>query len=341
MIINTGARTDTVQYFTPWLLKRFEEGYVLSRNPMFPNKVTRYELTPDKVDCIVFCSKNYEPILPYLHTITDRFNTNFQYTITTYGKDIEPGVPSIDESIRTLLKLEKIVGAKRICWRYDPVLLTKNYSIQTHKETFEYMASRLSGHVNRCIFSFVELYTKLQFNMPELIVFSEADINEIARSLGEIAARYGLRIQTCGTNGDFTRYGILKSGCITLEMLGESNGVEFRELKHSGMRNGCHCIETRSIGDYDTCPNGCKYCYANKSPKKAQENYKLHDPESPLLLGHLNPGDEVTQGVQKSFLKVARDANERNTNLRRGAGHNSARRKAAGRDANMCDGWLF
>ena len=56
MIINTGGRTDTVQYYAKWLLKRFEEGYVLSRNPLFPNKVSRYELTPEKVDCIQFCS---------------------------------------------------------------------------------------------------------------------------------------------------------------------------------------------------------------------------------------------------------------------------------------------
>ena len=63
MIINTGGRTDTVQYFTKWLLKRFEEGFVYSRNPLFPNKVNRYELAPDKVDCVIFCSKNYAPIL--------------------------------------------------------------------------------------------------------------------------------------------------------------------------------------------------------------------------------------------------------------------------------------
>lgn len=99
MIINTGGRTDTVQYYTEWLLKRFHEGYVLSRNPLFPNKVTRYELTPDKVDCVVFCSKNYKPILPNLREITDKFNTYFHYTITAYGKDIEPGVPEIDESM--------------------------------------------------------------------------------------------------------------------------------------------------------------------------------------------------------------------------------------------------
>lgn len=67
MIINTGGRTDTVWYYTRWLLRRFEEGYVLARNPLFPNKVSRYELSPDKVDCVVFSSKNYGPILPRLH----------------------------------------------------------------------------------------------------------------------------------------------------------------------------------------------------------------------------------------------------------------------------------
>ena len=88
MIINTGGRTDTVQYYTEWLLNRFAEGYVLSRNPLFPNKINRYELTPDTVDCVVFCSKNYKPILPRLHEITDCFNTYFHYTITAYGKDL-------------------------------------------------------------------------------------------------------------------------------------------------------------------------------------------------------------------------------------------------------------
>ena len=99
MIINTGSRTDTVQYYSDWLLKRFEEGFVYSRNPRFPQIVTRFELDPKVLDCVVFCSKNYEPILDRLTEITDRFNTYFHYTITAYGKDVEPNVPSIDTSI--------------------------------------------------------------------------------------------------------------------------------------------------------------------------------------------------------------------------------------------------
>lgn len=114
MILNTGGRTDTVQYYTEWLLRRFTEGYVLTRNPLFPGKVNRYELTPDKVDCVVFCSKNYRPILPRLHEITGKFNTYFHYTITAYGKDVEPGVPSINESMETLMELSNLVGPQRV-----------------------------------------------------------------------------------------------------------------------------------------------------------------------------------------------------------------------------------
>lgn len=302
MIINTGGRTDTVQYYSKWLLKRFEEGYVLSRNPLFPNKVTRYELTPEKVDCIQFCSKNYEPILGNLSKITDRFHTYLHYTITAYGKDIEPGVPPIEKSMETLKKLSAIVGKQRVAWRYDPVLLTEKYTIQTHLETFERMAKELSPYVDRCIFSFVEMYKKLETNMPELIPLTDQDKDTIAKGLGEISERYGLYIQTCGTNGDYSKYGIHPSGCMTLDIMGNANGIEFRDLKHKGMRQGCHCIESRDIGAYDTCMNACKYCYANKRPEKAFENYKYHDTESPLLLGHLKETDTVQQGAQKSFL---------------------------------------
>jgi len=317
MIINTGGRTDTVQYFTDWLLNRFAEGYALSRNPLFPDKVTRWELDPEVVDCVVFCSKNYRPILPRIREITDLFRTYCFYTITAYGRDVEPGVPSIEESMETLAELASIVGRERVAWRYDPVLLTKTYTIERHKEMFARMAERLAPHIDRCVFSFVEMYRKVEANMPELVPLNDAYKNELAESLGTTAARFGIPIQTCGTDGDYTRFGIASSGCMTLDILGRANGVQFRKLKHKGIRTGCHCIETHDIGAYDTCLNGCKYCYANQNPRKAFENFKYHDPKSPLLLGRLKPGDTVTSGNQKSFL----------------ASPSAARKKAADTDA--------
>ncbi len=56
--------------------------------------------------------------------------------------------------METLIGLSEIVGKQRIAWRYDPVLLTKEYTIKRHLETFERMAKVLSPYIDRCIFSF-------------------------------------------------------------------------------------------------------------------------------------------------------------------------------------------
>ena len=75
MILNISGRTDIVNHYSKWLFKRFEEGYVLSRNSLFPNSVRRYELSPDKVDCLIFGSKDYTHVLDRIHEITEKFNT--------------------------------------------------------------------------------------------------------------------------------------------------------------------------------------------------------------------------------------------------------------------------
>lgn len=310
MIINTGGRTDTVNYYSTWLLNRFQEGYVLVRNPYYPRTVHKYKLSPDIVDCVVFCSKNYLPILPRLHEITNRFNTFFHYTITAYGKDIEPGVPSIEESIEILLQLEKIVGSSRLAWRYDPVFLTRDYTIETHIQTFERIASKLRGHISLCIFSFVEMYKKVLSNMPDLRPVSETDMCVLAKYLGTIAQKYAIPIQTCGHKEDFSQYGIGHSGCMTPLILGSANGCVFKKISGKGSgsatRKGCGCMPSRDIGAYDTCLNACRYCYANRHPKVAFENMKLHNPDSPLLLGELHSDDIVKPGLQDSFLTGAR-----------------------------------
>ncbi len=302
MIVNISGRTDVVHHFSDWMFKRFEEGYALSRNSLFPRHIRRYELTPDKIDCIIFGSKNYEPVLSRIHEISDRFATYFYYTITAYGKDVEPGIPSIEQSIETLLKLEKIVGAKKIAWRYDPVLLTDYYTVEKHLAAFESIAKRLAGHIDRCIFSFVEMYSKHKTNFPELLTISKQEMETLSEAFGKIAKKYAIILQTCGPEEDYAKYGINSSGCVTFDILGPANNLEFRKLKHRGFREGCHCIESRDIGMLNSCPNGCKYCYANKSMAQAVQNYHLHDPLSPLLIGHVKPEDEVKPGAQNSFL---------------------------------------
>ena len=302
MLIDISGRTDIVSVYPTWMFNRFEEGFAYSRNTIYPTSVRRYELTPDKVDCLLFCSKNYLPVLDRINQITERFHTYFYYTITAYGRDVEPGVPDIETSIQALFELERIVGSGRIAWRYDPVLLTSNYTIERHLDTFEWMCGRLHGHVDRCIFSFVEMYARQQTYFPELIPMMEGEKDVLARGLGRIAAKYGIPIQTCGNEADYSRYGIRGSACVSLDMLGRANGITFRKLKHARNRKGCHCMASRDIGLKDSCINGCKYCYANRNAARVVQNYKRHDPDSPLLIGHLEPTDKLEPGCQKSFL---------------------------------------
>ena len=303
MILNTGGRTDTVQYYSQWLLNRFREGYVLSRNPLFPNSVNRIELDPKTVDVVVFCSKDYSPILDRLHEISDRFRCYYHYTITAYGTDIEPRVPSIEQSIVTCRRLSTQVGKEKIAWRYDPVLLTERYTIERHLETFDRMAAELTPYVSRCIFSFVEMYKKLEHNMPELHAITPEQRLVLAEEMGKIAQRHGLWLQTCGTAESYEQFGIHHSGCMTAQIFQDALGIEFRRTAHRGNRVGCACMESRGLGDYNSCPNGCRYCYANKDHARALQNYARHDPDSPLLLGHLRETDVVKPLKQTSQIK--------------------------------------
>ncbi len=307
MIIHTGARTDTVRFYTEWLLRRFDEGYVLSRNPMFPTHVSRMRLDPEVVDCVLFCSKDYEPILADLHRITERFSTFFYYTITAYGRDVEPRSPTIDEAIATLLRLEEQVGAERIAWRYDPVLLTRRYTVERHLRTFESMAKRLAGHVDRCIFSFVEVDELVRQNMPELQEVVPAQRRELAEGMAAIARRQGLVLQSCASEDDWSDLGIVESGCITRELIERANGIMLKPIARDRLSPECRCVCSRGLGDYNTCPGGCRYCYATRRRDQVGRNRRKHDPTSPMLIGGLTDGDQVTDAKPRVY-RIYQDA---------------------------------
>lgn len=305
MLVSASYRTDIPQYYTPWLVRRLEEGFVLVRNPLWPGRLTRYLLDPSVVDVLCLCSKDYRPLLPHLPGIAKRFALSCHYTVTAYGRDMEPGVPGMEERLRTLVELARIVGPQRVAWRFDPLLVTPYYTVERLLSAFAYLAPRIAPWVGRCIFSFVTIYRKVARNMPLLRPVTEEQRDTLARGMGEIAQRCGLPLQACATGEDFSRYGIRRSACLTLETLGAANGLRFRKLAHAGMRPGCRCMKSRDIGAYGCCPNACRYCYANADAGAARRRYRLHDPASPLLFGAVRPGDTVSQADQKSFLAAA------------------------------------
>lgn len=298
------GRTDIAAYYAEWLMHRIREGYVLSRNPRFPNKVYRYQLMPEVVDCLIFCTKNPAPMLPYLQELKARgFAVFFYVTITSYGQDIEPRVPEYHQVMDTFQQLSCLVGKDNLCWRYDPILVTEVYSVEHHLRCFAEMAAALAPYTNFCIFSFVQLYQKLMLNFPELRAVSAADKKRLLTGMGQIARQHGMGLQTCGDGNDYTVYGIRQSGCITAPIMEKAIGRELKPLRPKPTRQGCGCLPSNDIGAYDTCPNGCRYCYATKNHTLALRNYQQHNPQAPLLLGRPQPGDEVIHANQESFVK--------------------------------------
>ena len=55
--------------------------------------------------------------------------------------------------------------------------------------------------------------------------------------------------------------------------------------------NKCKCVEMVDIGIYNSRPHFFKYCYANFNEEKVKNNFKLHDDNSNLLVGHITKGD--------------------------------------------------
>ena len=165
MIINTGQRTDIPAFYSAWFVNRLTEGFVLVRNPYNPQRVTRYRLTPDVVDLIGFCTKNPEPMLPHLDLLKP-FGQYWYVTVTPYGKDIGPNVPGKLRVLESFRRLSDAVGPERVGWRYDPILINEDWSVQRHIRAFSYMADALSGYTRTAVISFIDLYGKTRRNFP-------------------------------------------------------------------------------------------------------------------------------------------------------------------------------
>lgn len=74
------------------VFNRVKEGFVYVRNPMNAHQVSKIDITPEVVDCIVFWTKNPEPMLNRLDELSS-YDYYFQFTLTGYGKDMECNVP--------------------------------------------------------------------------------------------------------------------------------------------------------------------------------------------------------------------------------------------------------
>ena len=301
MIINTGQRTDIPAFYADWFVNRLKAGFVLVRNPYNPRSVTRYRLSPEVVDLIGFCTKNPAPMLPHLDLLRP-YGQYWYVTITPYGKEIEPWVPDKWEVLDSFRRLSDTVGPDRMGWRYDPVFISGEYPAERHIRAFEYMAQTLSGYTRTAVISFVDLYEKTKRNFPEVRPVTAEQRLLLGKVFVEIAGQYGMTVRPCGEGDELARFGADCSGCMTVAMYEQALGRRLKVPKTAPARKECACYLGGDIGAYNTCGHLCRYCYANYDAATVRKNLAAHDPESPLLIGHLEPGDQVHEAKQESWI---------------------------------------
>lgn len=52
--------------------------------------------------------------------------------------------------------------------------------------------------------------------------------------------------------------------------------IQKKELPDKGQRTACGCMVSKDIGQYNTCPHQCEYCYANANKDIAVQNWLRH-----------------------------------------------------------------
>ncbi len=301
MILQTGMRTDIPAFYSQWFINRIKAGYVLVRNPYNPSSVTRYEINPDVVDLIAFCTKNPAPMLKYMDVLKP-YGQYWFVTITPYGKEIEPNVPDKRQVLENFKTLSKFVGVDSIGWRYDPIFINDKYSIDFHIETFEKMARELSGYTKTCIISFIDLYKKVIKNFPQACMVEKEKRLKIGKAFAEIGRQYDITIKACAEGDELAPYGVDCSGCLTQEVYETVLHTKLNMPRIKGQRNECACFFGNDIGAYDTCRHFCKYCYANTDYRAVLSNSELHNPDSPFLIGMHQAGDIMNYAVQESWV---------------------------------------
>jgi len=289
MILSVSRRTDIPALYSEWFLERIKQGFVYVKNPFNVKQISKVNIRPDVVDCIVFWTRNPKPIIGRLCELDAMgYNYYFQFTITPYHDDLEKNNPNKKEVIETFMMLSQKIGREKVILRYDPILLTERYSLEFHKKAFSILCEKLHLYTEKVIISFLDDYRKVcrnmkNFNLEEL---DNKEMIKISKALAEIGNGYNLPIETCAEAIDLEEIGVNHAKCIDGELIERISGNKIiNKDKLDANREYCGCMKCIDIGQYDSCIHDCLYCYANINKENAKLNYKNHDPKSPLLIG--------------------------------------------------------
>lgn len=219
IIVSASRSTDIPAFYADWFFDRLKKGYSAWTNPF--NGVQSY-ISYEKTRFIVFWSKNPRPLIPYLSYLKKRnINCYIHFSLNDYEDEgLEKGVPPLYERINTFKELVNILGKGYVIWRFDPLILTDNISVERLICKVKNIGDQLKGYTEKLVFSFADIteYRKVKANLEanhiNYEVFTEKTMNELASGLCQLNKQWGYSLATCGEKIDLDEYGIEHNCCI-------------------------------------------------------------------------------------------------------------------------------
>ena len=291
-------------------MNRLRAGSCKMVNP-YGRQIYTISLKREDVDGIVFWTKNIGPLLKHLPEVKERgYPFIVQHTINGYPRELEYRVIDYSRTIEHMKRLAGEYGSDAVIWRYDPIVFSSLTSVDWHKRNLEKLAKSLQGTTDEVVVSLAQIYRKTKRNMAwaaQKFEFDWSDHEKICQEQGRrfavelalIAKSYGITLKICSQK-DFLTEGIVEEArCVDADRLAiVAGGPIGNHTKQKGNRKECACFASRDIGEYDTCPHGCVYCYAVQNRDLALQRFKEHDPESEFLFASKDyvPG-ETDNGI--------------------------------------------
>jgi hypothetical protein len=293
MIISASYKTDIPTFYGEWFMNRLRAGYCRMVNP-YGGQRYKISLRREDVDGFVFWTKNIGPFLKYLPEIRERgYPFIVQHSINGYPRELESHVTSYNQTVEHMHTLASLYGPDVAIWRYDPIVFSSLTSPDWHLDNFAKLAQALAGATSEVVISFAQIYRKTKRNMDaaaKQFDFGWHDHETIMQEQGKafalevfhIAIKYGITLRVCSQAAFLTPGIVEEARCVDADRLSRVCGGTIQAEK-KGNRKECGCFASRDIGEYDTCPHGCVYCYAVQRRDLALQRFKEHDPQGEFL----------------------------------------------------------
>lgn len=227
VIVSASRSTDIPAFYADWFFDRLEKGYSAWTNPF--NGVKSY-ISYANTRFIVFWSKNPRPLLPYLHILKERdIKCYIQYTLNDYELEKLEKVPPLEYRIETFKQLVEKLGKGSVVWRFDPMILTDDISVDSLLQKVQNIGDQLKGYTEKLVFSYADIamYKKVKHNLDVNGIhyheWEAEQMEEFAEKLSVMNQERGWHYQlaTCGEKIDISKYGIQHNRCVDGDLIRE------------------------------------------------------------------------------------------------------------------------